>query len=240
MEIEIKLAPAPCRTWDAIQKNEEFFLSPSRTFEMAASYFDTPDRALKREGISLRLRKENGESVCCLKSRVSQNARQEFEVQARTIESGIMELCAKAELPESTKTLLQTARLECLYSSRFTRVCRLISAGESTVEIAFDSGELCRGALRCAVSEIELELKKGSESDLEALCAYLQARYSLPRSNSTKAGRASALQEETFEALEPIDTSALTAEQTDALYTQGKLWKKQTGSIAEYRKSRGY
>ena len=120
MEIEIKLAPALCCTWDAIQKNEEFFLSPSRTFEMAASYFDTPDRALKRGGISLRLRQENGISVCCLKSRVSQNARQEFG------------------------------------------------------------------------------------------------------------------------ALEPMDASALTAEQTDALYTQGKLWKKQTGSIAEYRKSRGY
>ena len=240
MEIEIKLAPVRAGAWYEIEKNEAFFRTAPHTVEMAASYFDTPDRALKREGISLRLRQENGTGVCCLKSRVSQNARQEFEVRANTIEDGIRQLCATYNLPERAQNLLQTAQLECVYSSRFTRICRLIESGESTVEIAFDSGELCRGQLRCAVSEIELELKDGCESDLEAVCAYLQAKYSLPRSNSTKAGRASALQEQAFEALESIDTSALTREQIENLYTQGKLWAKQTDNGTEYRLTRGY
>ena len=240
MEIEIKLAPCSFEHWDAIQKNEAFFRTAPHTIEMAASYFDTPGRRLKAEGISLRLRRENSISVCCLKSRVSQNARQEFEVQACTIEEGIIKLCSLPELPERVKSLLNAADLECLYSSHFTRVCRLIRAGDSEIEIAFDSGELCRGELRCAVSEIELELKNGSESDLEAACSYLQARYSLTRSGSTKAGRANALTEEAFEALEPFDASSVPREQLKELYTQGKLWAKQTVHGTEYRKRSGY
>jgi len=239
MEIEIKLAPVPGETGRRIIESEPIYIGESSVIEMNASYYDTPSRALKKQGVSLRLRRENDVSVCCLKMRVSDIARQEFEVRAGSIAEGIAALCALDGISDDIKTLITTAPLECLYSSRYLRLCRLASSNGSLIEVAYDKGELYRGELSCAVSEVELELKEGETAELEALCAYLQAKYRLTRSNSTKAGRASALTEENFGVLAVSDPAA-SVEDTYQAYLMGALWKKQSAEGVEYRKSGKY
>ena len=190
MEIEIKLAPARRTTAMTLLEKECFFISPARRVEMEASYFDTPDRALKASGVSLRLRQENGIGVCCLKHRVSAISRHEFEKRALTIEEGIRALCADSRLPPEIARLISSADLVCLYSSRFTRTLRLAQWGRSTVEVAFDLGELNQDDRFCAVSELELELKEGSRSAMETYGAFLSAAYGLTVEYHSKFRRA--------------------------------------------------
>ena len=240
MEIEIKLAPARRTTAMTLLEKEGFFISPARRVEMEASYFDTPDRALKASGVSLRLRQENGIGVCCLKYRVSAISRHEFEKRALTIEEGIRALCADSRLPPEIAQLISSADLVCLYSSRFTRTLRLAQWGRSTVEVAFDLGELNQDDRFCAVSELELELKEGDVGDLEAMCAYLQAKYALPLSDSTKAGRASALTQEAFERMGRALVQNMSADDIESAYMMGKLWKKQVGDDIRYYNAEKY
>jgi len=50
MEIEIKLAPVPGETGRRIIESEPIYIGESSVIEMNASYYDTPSRALKKQG----------------------------------------------------------------------------------------------------------------------------------------------------------------------------------------------
>lgn len=240
MEIELKLAPVKPDTGKAILENEPFYTSDIRTVKMDAEYYDTPDRDLKKHGVSLRLRKENAESVCCLKIRQSDISRHEFEENALSIETGISALCKRPDIPESIKQLISTSSLVCLFSSHYTRLFRLAQSGASTIEITYDRGYLKQGSRSCGISETELELKDGDENDLKALCAYLQAKYTLSLSLSTKAGRAAALTKDAFSVLSVYDTSNLSKQELSLLFDCGKLWRDDTKGRAVYYKTDKY
>lgn len=240
MEIEVKLAPVSPETGALILENEPFYIEKTRKIKMDALYFDTPCRDLKKQGISLRLRRENSQSVCCLKIRRSDIARQEFEVEADTIADGITKLCTLPDLPTETKALVQSSELVCLFESHYTRLCRLARIDHAVIEIACDRGKLCQGDRSCGISEVELELKEGKEEDLQAMCRYLQAKYALPLSLSTKAGRASALTEQAFAALPVLDVSQLTRELGEELFYSGRMWCKTEGDKITCRRSEKY
>lgn len=240
MEIEVKLAPALPEIGKAILENEPFYTSEISTVKMDAEYYDTPCRDLKKHGVSLRLRKENAESVCCLKIRKSDIARQEFEENAPDIAEGISALCRRTDIPENIKQLLRTSSLVCLFSSHYTRLFRLAQSGASHIEITYDRGYLMQENRCCGISETELELKDGDENDLKALCSYLQAKYSLPLSLSTKAGRAAALTKDAFSALSVYDTSHLSQKELSLAFDCGRLWCIRTDNGNVYYKSERY
>lgn len=240
MEIEMKLAPVPHKTAFDILEKEPFYITDAQKITMQASYYDTLDKALKKHGVSLRLRKENDQSVCCLKMKVSDIARHEFEVYADSIAEGISKLCQNSDIPGSIKQLIKNTDIVCMFSSRFERTLRLASSGDSKIEIAYDSGQLMQDNRFCSVSEVELELKEGNDADLIALCSYLQEKYSLTLSHSTKAGRAAALTEQAFDCLEVLESGALTPSELQTAYQMGRLWKKQTNRGDIYYKTDSY
>lgn len=209
MEIEVKLSPVPQCIAEEILSRDELFICGRTVYIMEADYFDTPDGALKKAGLSLRLRRENERSVCCLKYRVSELARFEAEENAPDIQSGVVALCARPDLPESAKAVLKNAALTPIYSSSFERSCRLMIEGASLVELSFDYGVLKQENRLLFISEIELELKEGNEGDLLALTERLCNEYSLRPCKETKAQRAAALTEEAFAKMLPVPGGAL-------------------------------
>jgi len=224
MEKEIKFSPVSPDLAQRILEQEDCFFGEAFEMNMNAVYFDTPERALKKAGASLRLRQENGRSVVCVKKRIDAITRIEEEVDAPTLEQGVALLLERDALPEGVKSALKGGDFIPRYGSRFLRRGRLLKAGESVVELAFDRGVLFRENRYCAVCEIELELKEGKAEDLEKAGQYFAQKYGLKMSLSTKAGRAAALTQDFFKTLEAVDVSAFSQEEVTALFEAGKLY----------------
>ena len=210
------------------------FIADSYTFTMAADYFDTPSRDLKKAGLTLRLRRENDLSVCCLKYRVSDTARFEAEEVSASIEDGIAKLSARQDLSENIKNILQKAQVVPLYSSSFKRVSRLAKEGKSVIELSYDCGYLAQQDRFLPISEVELELKDGTEEDLQNLAQRLCAEYNLSIFRQSKAQRASGLTEEAFTKMTP---TPINNPSPDLLYS-GKIFiRKKDNSLIYYLKN---
>ena len=209
METEIKLSPVPQAVAENILGANALFISEKVVYSMSADYYDTPERDLKKAGLTLRLRHENNLSVCCLKYRISDISRFEAEENASDIESGISALCLRSDVAESIKTILKKANMRPIYSSSFERVSRLMQQGESVVELSFDYGFLRQEDRFSPISEMELELKEGSQRDLLTIAERLCNEYKLPICNQSKAQRAAGLTEEAFSKMIPVTLEEL-------------------------------
>ena len=165
-------------------------LSP---MEMETTYFDTPDRSLRRKKWTLRRRMENGVSVCTLKTPLADGSRGEWETVCGEIGAGITELC-KLGAPEELLTLTREG-LEEVCSARFTRLAARLDVEGGQVELALDQGFLMGGSRRCAFTEVEVELKSGSDAAALAFAAALAEKYGLQPERKSKYARALALRE---------------------------------------------
>lgn len=155
---------------------------------METVYFDTDDHALARRRWTLRRRLENGTAVCTLKTPAPDGSRGEWEVTCAHIRDAVPELC-KLGAPE--ELLFLTAGDLCITSgARFTRLARSISLPDATLELALDQGVLLGGGREAPFSEVEAELKEGSEDSVRAFAADLAARFGLTEETRSKHARA--------------------------------------------------
>ena len=230
METEVKLSPAPQHIAEKIMEKDDLFSSEKTVFSMSATYYDTADRDLKKAGLTLRLRQENHLSVCCLKYRINELSRFEAEEQASDIESGINALCARDDLSESIKNTLKKAKVLPVYSSSFERVARLISYGKSTIELCFDYGFLSQDDRILPISEMELELKNGSEEDLISLTESICNEYKLPICRESKAQRASGLTKDAFANMRRVASDNLSVNDIFS----GRIFLRRTDNEFEY------
>ncbi|WP_280155927.1 CYTH and CHAD domain-containing protein [Piscinibacter sp. XHJ-5] len=145
----------------------------ARTVLLRARYFDTPDGVLSKNGVSLRLRNEEGQWIQTLKS-PGAGAGDRFEHSvARTSVDG--------ELPALQPSLhdgspAAKAFRECLGDTEIalveritTDVSRLAVTGQrdgTTLEVALDTGAVRAGGRQLPVCELELELKSGEPAVL--------------------------------------------------------------------------
>jgi inorganic triphosphatase YgiF len=145
-----------------------------RAQRLVATYFDTPDDALNRAGMSLRLRKSGAQRVMTLKWALQGSngfSRGEAEAPFPGDQPDV-----DVFGPEISKRVREAARGETLAPRFETRVRRRtaeLSLGASLVEIALDEGEIVAAEARRAISECELELKKGEPAALFGLAAQL-------------------------------------------------------------------
>lgn len=234
MEIEIKLSPVYPHTAEKIMESTLHFVSAPKVFNMAADYFDTPCRELKKAGLTLRLRRENDLGVCCLKYRVSNTARFEAEESADTVEDGISLLLNRQDLSENIKNILKTAHVIPLYSSSFKRISRLVQQEKSVIELSFDCGYLKQQDRFLPISEIELELKEGEEKDMVTLARTLCKDYSLSVFTHSKAQRAAGLTEEAFAKMTPVTLEKPTDEE---IYSGKVFISKNDENLVYYRKN---
>lgn len=158
------------------------------TCAMETTYYDTPGGELGRLRWTLRRRYENGRSVCTIKTPAPGGGRGEWELECSDILEAIPELCklgAPAELPNFTRD-----GLEAVCGAKFTRQLQVIRLEGCTVELALDSGVLTAGSREKKLSELEVELKDGSEEAAAAYAKSLAAKYGLRPEKKSKFRRA--------------------------------------------------
>ena len=138
-------------------------------YEMATTYYDTPEAYLGKLRWTLRRRFENGVSVCTVKTPAGGMGRNEFELECDDINVAIPKL---VEMGAPRELLAYTAEgVEEVCAARFTRMARNIALDGATAELALDRGELLGGGKSLPIFEVEVELKDG---DLNAVAAYAE------------------------------------------------------------------
>ena len=164
---------------------------PFTAIEMETTYYDTPDLKLSLHQWTLRRRLENGVSVCTFKKPLEDGSKAEWEVESASIMQGILELTkagAPAELMRATASgLIQ------LCGAKFTRLAATLEIPGGTVELALDQGRLTGRQGEAPISEIEVELKAGSDQAALAFAQALVREFGLEPEPLSKFARARAL-----------------------------------------------
>ena len=173
-EIEIRLSARP----DDLARLargafvKRFAQGRPATRQLNTIYYDTPEMALAKTGISLRVRKQGRAFIQTVKGSNSGalvSARGEWE---SPLPSAIPDLrfIPDPEMRERVMMLTAGAPVEAKIETDIRRTTRQLKteAGDE-VELAFDRGEirpLLNGHGNVQVSEVELELKRGSPAAL--------------------------------------------------------------------------
>ena len=164
------------------------------SISMETTYYDTPSGAFAQRRWTLRRRKENGVSVCTLKTPAGQLGRREWELSCGSIEAAIPELCKLSGLTELA--VLTREGLIPVCGARFTRQAAAVTVEATEVEIALDRGILFAGDREIPLWELEVELKEGSREQAAAYALALAHQYGLEPEPHSKFKRALALREE--------------------------------------------
>ena len=152
-------------------------------------YYDTPERTLRRNGLSLRVRQSGARFVQTVKTDAVDDPlrRGEWEASVPSLAPDLA--LAMPFIPEKLRGQLEAKPLEAVFTADVHRHARLIELPSGTVEIAFDRGELTVGDRSLPVSEIELELKSGSASAIYEIALRLAEHGDVKPSVRTKSAR---------------------------------------------------
>ena len=189
-EYELKYSAAP----EVLQAIAGAMAGTPCRLEMETTYYDTPTDSFSHRHYTLRRRKENGQSVCTLKTPAEGGGRNEWELSAPDILSaipGLMALGCPAELE-----ILAREGLREVCGARFTRLAWKVFFGESELELALDQGVLLGGGRTLPLGEVEIELKSGSRRDAQMYAATLAQNYPLQLQPKSKFRRARDLAKE--------------------------------------------
>ena len=189
IEFELKFRATP-ETLGEIRRG---VAGQEQIFTMETTYYDTPDRALSKRYLTLRCRKENGQSVCTLKTPEGERGRGEYEVFCDDIHQALPELCKLSEIPELPDLLAEGIAPIC--GARFTRIAKTLAQEDCVVELALDEGILFGNGQEEPLCEVEVELKSGSREGAYAYAMALAGLFGLEREFTSKFRRALALTE---------------------------------------------
>lgn len=163
---------------------------------MESFYYDTEDGALTSRRWTLRLRRENGETVICLKTPGTAadgaHARGEWEWRGGSIQEAVPRLLALGA-PAELQALTAEKGLCLLCGAEFTRRAAWITLPEAELELAADWGSLVGGGRREVLCELEAEHKSGKPEATAAFAEGLAKRYGLALEPKSKFQRAMAL-----------------------------------------------
>lgn len=166
----------------------------SGEIKMEAMYYDTVDGQIAKARGGLRLRREDGESVVCLKITPQEQfsdafkAREEYECYAPDIRSGMLNLPSVGAPQDFCDNILKSDLIE-LGRTIFTRRTYQLAFHGCTCELAFDLGKITHRGRTGPICEMELELKGGSDADFHELARLLQETFELQPQPLTKLAR---------------------------------------------------
>lgn len=162
-----------------------------KTIAMETTYYDNRQRDFSRRRWTLRLRRENGEAVCTLKTPQSDNGRGEWECRCQRIEDAIARLVAAGCPAEAAE--LAAGGLEPVCGAEFTRRALTVNFRDAVLEVALDRGVLLGGGKELPLCEAEVELKSGSEEAALAFARDFAGEFGLKPEERSKVARALAL-----------------------------------------------
>lgn len=174
METEVKLAMTPSALRRLLRSPLWSIWRTSDVRQrLRTLYFDTPDGALARKGIALRVRRCGRDWVQTVKagggSVGGMHRRQEFESRVGGPRPELAKVPARLLRGVLGHAAVQDA-LVMVFETRFDRLARTVhTTTDAEVEVAFDRGSVIAAGQQVPICEVELELKSGHASELLAL-----------------------------------------------------------------------
>jgi inorganic triphosphatase YgiF len=191
VEIELKLVVDPGRLADfndadVIAANAR---SKGSRKHLTSVYYDTPERTLWQNGLTLRVRKSGARFLQTVKSEASDDPlrRGEWEASVPSLAPDLA--LAMPFIPPKLRADLEAEGLEAVFTSDIHRHQRVVDLPSGTIEVAFDKGLLKAGDRTMPVSEIELELKGGSRLAIYELALRLAEHGPVQPSIRSKSAR---------------------------------------------------
>jgi len=176
-EIELKLelasgAIAPLLAHPALAQARPL---PDQSGRLRAVYYDTEDRALRRAGISLRIRSRNGCAIQTLKAEHGARGLAMNRGEWETPVGDALDFAAIADTPLGSLLPDQEARqaVKPLFTIETQRDAFALEHDGAVIEIAVDRAVASAGGRFLPFSEIELELKQGEPAALFGLARAL-------------------------------------------------------------------
>src|SRR5689334_11801249 len=168
LEVELKLRLPP-GSRSQLEQVPAFHDAEAKQRHEMTTYYDTPGLELLQRGAALRVRQTGGRRIQTLKAQDRGNrvaaARGEWEWE---VDADSPDLARLAETPYAELARTIDGQLQPVFSTDIHRTIRLLHPGNGlTIEAALDNGRVVAGNHSAPVSELELELKGGS--DLGAL-----------------------------------------------------------------------
>lgn len=198
-EFELKLLVDPDRLADfndapIIAANAR---SKGTRKHLKSVYYDTPERTLWRNGLSLRVRQSGARFLQTVKAEAGDDPlrRGEWEASVPSLAPDLA--LAMPFIPEKLRTDLDANRLDAVFTADIRRHQRIVNLPSGAVELAFDQGVLKSGDRSMPVSEIELELKGGSAGAIYELALRLAEHGPVRPSIRSKAARGFELADDT-------------------------------------------
>lgn len=199
-EIELKLRLSRAQSRRLVAHRLLAGIAPQK-YRLFNTYYDTPDFALRRRGVALRLRRK-GWALWLMTVKTAASGvgglaqRNEWEVPTQP---GVFDFSIVTD-PE-LRDFLQARQpeLQAAFTTDFTRYAWTLSHDGALIELALDRGTISATPAdlpaRCeALCEVELELLEGPSSDpLFALAIALAAELQLHPEAASKAERGYAL-----------------------------------------------
>ena len=136
-------------------------------------YYDTPERTLWRNGLTLRVRQSGARFVQTVKAEIPDDPLRRGEWEASVPSMAPDLALAMPFIPAKLRADLERGPLEPVFKADVHRHQRMIDLPSGSIEIAFDQGLLKAGGRSMPVSEIELELKSGSRTAIYELALRL-------------------------------------------------------------------
>ena len=192
MEVELKFELPPASREALLALPALAAAKPARR-RLRAIYFDTPDCALARAQMALRLRRNGRRWVQTLKAGASGvgglHARDEWEF-GRPGPSLDLSLFAESPLAGLDEAATLHQRLVPVFEVDTLRTAwQLTPQPGSMLEVSFDTGAVASGARREAFSEVEIECLEGGAQAAFDLAARMLDQVTMRPSAVTKAQR---------------------------------------------------
>lgn len=170
METEIKLLLPEGRR-AAVEGHPAMAAAEPTDVHQISTYYDTPDFALRGRGVTLRIRSAGDACVQTVKWRDGTGGFADRGEAEWVVEPGGIDRVCLASDPEASRRVGDDLeRLAPVFATDITRTRRSLAlADETVVEAAIDEGEARAGERRSAISEVELELKRGPAAPMLAL-----------------------------------------------------------------------
>ena len=193
-EVEIKLQIKNAAVIDNIKKYipSLYQLGPGAVLHMSAYYYDTKELSLSRHSIVYRVRKENNKYIATIKGKDQGTdfLCRRFEINRR-VNTIKPDLAIFADIEGASK-VMPTVNNDMLFpivTNNFLRQQYIIFYNSSKIELVIDLGSIYAGNKSLPICEMELELKRGIETDVIRLAEIMKTKFDLFPSKNSKLSR---------------------------------------------------
>jgi triphosphatase len=186
-EVELKFLLLP-RERPAVARNPLLAGATTQT-DLSSVYYDTPDWTLRKQGLTLRVRRDNGAFRQTIKREAGSNLFDRGEWEAE-IPGPEPDCSAFAGTPaEDILRAKGGDALIRLFSTEVRRTKRIVDEGSDLVEVSLDHGKIVADGRHRPIDELELELKRGDAGGLFAVARRFAGDAVLRLSFESKAER---------------------------------------------------